>query len=75
MSKLTPISHSELIRRLKDFGFNGPFSGGKHLYMLKDDIRLTIPNPHRQVIGIDLLTRILKQAGTSRDEWIEGEKL
>jgi len=71
MPKFGPVSQNDLIRRLRFFGFRGTYSGGKHLYMVKDDIRLTIPNPHRQEIGIDLLIRILKQAGISREEWIE----
>jgi UDP-N-acetylmuramyl pentapeptide synthase len=32
-------------------------------------LRLTIPNPHQGEIGKDLLSRILKQAGISREEW------
>jgi len=39
--------------------------------MIKGDLRLTIPNPHRQDIGVDLLTRILRQGGIQRDEWNE----
>ena len=71
MSKLSHVSHSELVKRLKTFGFEGPYSGGKHLYMVRGNLRLTIPNPHKQNIGVDLLTRILRQAGISREEWIE----
>lgn len=71
MSKLKPIKRSELLRRLKKFGFHGPYVGGKHLYMLKNDIRLTIPNPHKHEISVDLLSRILKQAGISRQEWLK----
>jgi hypothetical protein len=37
--------------------------------MVKGDLVLTIPNPHRAEIGVDLLVRILRQAGISRDEW------
>jgi predicted RNA binding protein YcfA (HicA-like mRNA interferase family) len=71
LAKLTPVSHSELIRGLKTFGFAGPFSGGKHLYMVKGSLRLTLPNPHKQKIGVDLLMRILRQAGISREQWEE----
>lgn len=71
MSKLRAISHTELIRGLRAFGFEGPWSGGKHLYMLKGSLRLTLPSPHKQKIGVDLLMRILRQAGISREEWIE----
>lgn len=69
MPKLSPVSFSELVRKLKALGFEGPFSGGKHLFMVKDDLRLTIPNPHKRDIGIDLLKRMLRQGGIQRDEW------
>jgi hypothetical protein len=39
--------------------------------MLKGDLRLTIPNPHRRKIGVELLIRILRQAGITREEWIK----
>jgi len=51
LSKLRPVSHNELIRGLRAFGFEGPLSGGKHLYMLRGNLRLTIPNPHKQKEG------------------------
>lgn len=69
MPKLSPVSYKDLIKRLRMFGFEGPYSGGKHLYMLKGNLRLTIPNPHRQTISVDLLTRILRQAGITKQEW------
>jgi len=69
MSKLNPVSHRELLHKLKKLGFEGPYSGGKHLYMIKGTLRLTIPNPHRKVISVDLLMRILKQAGIDKEEW------
>jgi len=73
MAKLGPVSHNELVKRLRIFGFEGPFSGGKHLYMVKGNLRLTIPNPHKQKINVDLLMRILRQAGITREEWLERE--
>jgi len=39
MSKLSPLSFHELIRKLKKFGFKGPYSGGKHLYVIKDNLK------------------------------------
>ncbi len=71
MSKLSPVSFNDLVRKLKALNFEGPFSGGKHLFMVKGDLRLTIPNPHRQTVGVDLLKRILRQAEIQRDEWEE----
>ena len=70
-SKLSPVSWTELVKRLRKLGFDGPYRGGKHPYMIKDDLILTIPNPHRKEISIDLLSRILKQAGITREEWLE----
>jgi predicted RNA binding protein YcfA (HicA-like mRNA interferase family) len=71
LPKLKPITHRNLLKGLRGFGFDGPFSGGKHLYMIRGNLRLTIPNPHREKIGIDLLLRILRQAGITKDEWID----
>ena len=73
MSKLTPVTRLELIKRLRKFEFEGPFQGGKHQFMLKDDIRLTLPNPHKKEIGLDLLSKILKQANISRSDWLSVE--
>ncbi len=71
MTKLMPVSWKLLVKKLRDFGFEGPFSGGKHPYMIKGDLVLTIPNPHRNEIGIDLLSRILKQANIKREDWLK----
>ncbi len=58
-----------MIRHLKQFGFEGPYSGGKHQFMVKGDVTLRIPNPHQTDIGRELLTRILRQAGITKEEW------
>ena len=71
MAKLKPISHKDFIQRLRLFGFKGPYSGGKHLYMIKGEFRLTVPNPHAKEISVDLLKRLLSQADIPREEWIE----
>jgi predicted RNA binding protein YcfA (HicA-like mRNA interferase family) len=64
-----PISHSDLVRNLKAFGFDGPYGGGKHLFMVRDNLRLTIPNRHQGDIRPPLLARILRQAEISREAW------
>lgn len=69
MARLGPVEWSALVRRFRALGFEGPFHGSKHPYMVKDDLVLTIPNPHREEIGADLLLRLLRQAGISRQEW------
>ena len=68
--KLTPVSWKELVRKLKKLGFIGPFIGGKHPYMIRRNIVLTIPNPHKGDIGISLLVRILRQATISKEDWL-----
>jgi predicted RNA binding protein YcfA (HicA-like mRNA interferase family) len=69
MPPLRPLKRKELIRFLKKVGFKGPYSGGKHQIMTKDNLTLRIPNPHYGDIGLELLVRILKQAEISREEW------
>lgn len=54
---------------LRRLGFEGPYSGGKHQYLVRDSLRLRLPNPHQGDIGRDLLARILKQAAITREEW------
>lgn len=69
MPGLKPISWRDFIRRLRKLGFEGPYSGGKHPFMVHGDLVLTVPNPHSGDIGVPLLKRILKQAGISVDQW------
>jgi len=64
-----PIKRSELIRRLRHFGWEGPLQKGKHPFMVKAGLRLTLPNPHRGDIDWSLTKRILEQAGISQDVW------
>ncbi len=42
-----PIDRRVLIKALRSAGFQGPFSGGKHQFMLRGDLTLRIPNPHQ----------------------------
>jgi len=67
--RLGPIKRVELIRYLQILGFEGPYSGGEHQFMLKGATRLRLPNPHKRDVGRELLSRILKQAGIDRDSW------
>jgi predicted RNA binding protein YcfA (HicA-like mRNA interferase family) len=69
MPPLGPIKRKDLLRYLKQLGFEGPYAGGKHQFVIKGDLSLRVPNPHQADIGKELLIRILRQAGISRDEW------
>lgn len=70
MPPFGPVSRRVLIRCLRQAGFDGPFAGGRHEYMTQHGRPpLQIPNPHQSDIGPNLLSKLLKQAGISRDEW------
>ena len=73
-AKLTPVSWLDLVRMLQKLGFDGPYHGGKRPFMVKKDLVLTIPNLHRKEIGVDLLARISKQAGVSREDWFKAHQ-
>jgi predicted RNA binding protein YcfA (HicA-like mRNA interferase family) len=64
-----PIKRKNLLKALKQAGFDGPFTGGKHEFLVRGELRLVLPNPHRSEITKDLLERILRQAQISREEW------
>ena len=69
MPAFGPIRRTDLIRALRAAGFNGPFAGAKHEFMEKGSLRVRVPNPHEGDTSRDLLSRILRQAGISRDDW------
>jgi predicted RNA binding protein YcfA (HicA-like mRNA interferase family) len=69
MPPFGPVRRPDLVRALRSVGFAGPFSGGKHEFMVRGDVTLRIPNPHQGDIGKDLLARILRQGRIDRAEW------
>ena len=63
MPAIKQIKQKELIRFLRKLDFDGPYSGGKHQFMVKGDLRIRIPNPHKKDIGKNLLKMILFEGG------------
>ena len=64
------ISHRDLIKKFHKLGFDGPYSGGRHLFMSKGELKVRIPNPHKKKdISKYLLAEILRQANISREKW------
>ncbi len=63
------VERRTLIQSLRRLGFEGPYSGGKHQFMVREDVTVRIPNPHEGSISTGLLARLLKQAGVTREEW------
>ncbi len=70
---LRSVSRRELIRRLRALGYDGPFAGAKHQFMVRGDRTVRIPNPHGSDIGVPLLREVLRQAGIELSEWLAAE--
>ena len=70
MARLVPVSWNTPVRPLRELGFEGPYAGGRHPQMRRGDVTVIIPNPHEGDIGVGFLTRLLRQAGVSREEWL-----
>lgn len=63
------ISWRKLVKKFQRLGFEGPYSGGRHLFMVKGELKVHVPNPHGQDISKHLLSEILRQANISPKEW------
>ncbi|OJI06280.1 hypothetical protein BK004_04440 [bacterium CG10_46_32] len=63
------ISWKKLVKKFRALGFDGPYSGGRHLFMTKGAKRLIIPNPHKGDISKSLVSELLRQAGVSGKDW------
>ena len=72
-AQLRPVSWKTLVRKLSSLGFNGPYAGGKHNFMVRGELRLTIPNPHTGDINISLLSEILSRGNISRQDWLRAK--
>lgn len=67
---MTAITRQELIRKFRKLGYSGPYSGGRHQFMIKGERKIHIPNPHKgKDVHISLVKEILRQAEISEDEW------
>jgi predicted RNA binding protein YcfA (HicA-like mRNA interferase family) len=69
--ELSPVSWTDLVKKLRKLGFDGPYQGGRHPYMLKGNLVLTLPNQHRKDIGIALLSLILRRANVPKEQWLK----
>lgn len=66
--RVPPATRRELIKFLAQRGWIGPLSGGNHEYMIKESHRQVIPSDSE--IAGPFLLRLLKQAGYTRDDWL-----
>ena len=66
---ISNISWRKLVQRFRHLYFDGPNSGGRHLFMVHGTLKIHIPNPHEGDISKGLLAEILRQAGISSSDW------
>ena len=71
MSRLHPEKPKEVIRKLREAGFEGPFGGGKHVTMRHPDSGKKIPIPIHggRDIPVGTLRAILREAEISPVVW------
>lgn len=58
------------MQNFRKLGFEGPYSGGKHLFMKKGPLKIRIPSKNKNQIGAGLVAEILRQAGIDKKDWI-----
>jgi hypothetical protein len=75
MSQWTPCKRRDFIRRLRKIGFEGPYSGTRHQFMILGQHRLAIPsNIEFSVPQLRMMVREVQQIigrDIDSDEWNE----
>ena len=75
MSQWMPCKRRDFIRRLRRLGFDGPYSGTRHHFMVYKHHRLTIPsNVEYSVSQLRIMIREVEEImgrEITADEWNE----
>jgi hypothetical protein len=62
VSRWTPCKRREFIQRLRQLGFDGPFSGARHQFMTREEHRLAIPsNAEYSVAQLRIMIREVEE--------------
>ena len=73
MSRWTPCKRSDFIRKLRHLGFDGPFAGSRHQFMVLSQKRLAIPsNAEYSVPQLRMMLREVQSLigrEVSAEEW------
>ncbi len=73
MSRWTPCKRSDFIRKLRRLGFDGPFTGTRHQFMVLSQKRLAIPsNAEYSVPQLRMMIReaeAMMAREVDSDEW------
>ncbi|MGB3509269.1 MAG: type II toxin-antitoxin system HicA family toxin [Microcoleaceae cyanobacterium] len=74
MSRWTPCKRRNFIKKLRQLGFDGPFSGSRHQFMTFNENRLTIPsNDEYSLPQLRMMIREVEEIierPISLDEWV-----
>lgn len=70
MPKLTPLKASEVIRKMKKIGFQGPIHWWRHSHMIKWELTIPVPLHGNKDLKVWLISMIINEIGISREEWI-----
>jgi hypothetical protein len=68
VSRWTPCKRRDFVRRLRSLGFDGPFSGARHQFLLYGENRLTIPS--NEEYSVPQLKMMLHEAAEILDREI-----
>lgn len=72
MPRLSPEKPGGVIQKLRRLGFDGPFGGGRHVFMRHPQTHIKIPvSVHgSRDIPVGTLAAIIKEAGLTVEEWL-----
>lgn len=71
MPKVSPLKPNEVIHKLRQLGFEGPISGGRHMRMIRREPGQVIPIPmHKgKDVSVGVIRSIIREVGISPEEW------
>ena len=72
MSQWAPCKRKDFIKRLRGLGFDGPFSGTRHQFMVYNRCRLAIPS--NDEYSIPQLRFMIREVETIIDRQITADK-
>jgi predicted RNA binding protein YcfA (HicA-like mRNA interferase family) len=72
MSQWSPCKRNDFIRKLRRLGFDGPYSGSKHQFLVFEHQRLTVPS--NSEYSVPQLKMMLREAADIIGRDIEAEE-
>ncbi|MDZ8070691.1 MAG: hypothetical protein RMY64_34630 [Nostoc sp. DedQUE08] len=73
MSRWIPCKRRDFVKKLRPLGFDGPFSGTRHQFMVYGEYRLTIPsNDEYSVPQLRMMIReveVILEREITLEEW------